>query len=244
MRRDDSFLTADLHDVLKHTVLERNRLEEQYHDLEQQSEVANLGMWLFLATEIMFFGALFLIFGIYHSMYPLAFETASERLNWQVGAINTLVLLVSSFTMVMSVHWARLGSNRRLMVYLLLTALLGTAFLVLKGYEYYTDYQDMLIPGWRFDDQEWLNAGLAYRQIPEVKLFLAMYWITTIIHAFHLTIGIAAALILAWLASRKQFTRDYFTPVDVVGLYWHFVDIVWIFLLPMLYLLGTHRLGS
>jgi cytochrome c oxidase subunit 3 len=142
--------------------------------------------------------------------------------------------------MVLAVHYARLGNNRRVFHYLILTAALGFCFLGFKAYEYYTDYRDNLIPGWRFIDQEWVNERLRPDQVPHVKLFLMFYWIMTGTHALHVTIGIVAVLVMAVLARRNTFAPEYYSPVDVTGLYWHFVDAVWIFLLPMLYLLGTH----
>jgi len=190
---------------------------------------------------VMFFGALFLALAVYRYEYTAAFEQASERLNWQIGAINTIVLLLSSLTMVLAVHYATLGARRQLILYLLLTAALGTLFLVFKGIEYYIDYRDNLIPGWRFEPSEWIGEGrLSADQVPQVQLFLMMYFIMTGIHAVHLTIGIVIVLILAALAVRRRFTSQYYMPIDVTGLYWHFVDVVWIFLLPMLYLMGTH----
>jgi cytochrome c oxidase subunit 3 len=145
--------------------------------------------------------------------------------------------------MVLAVHYAKLGNRRRLTAFLLLTAMFGVAFLMLKGLEYYLDYRDYLIPGWRFNADEWITReGLSAGQVPHVKLFLLMYWIMTITHAVHMIIGISIVLILAVLAHRGNFSAERYAPVDVVGLYWHFVDIVWIFLLPMLYLLGTHTL--
>lgn len=245
MSREDSFLTADMGDMFKHTVLVRHELEEHFHDLEHQAETSRLGIWLFLATEVMFFGALFLALNIYRYEYAEAFEKASEKLNWEIGGTNTLVLLASSLTMVLAVHYARLGKDRLLVLYLLLTAAFGFAFLVLKGVEYYTDYRDNLVPGWKFDQNEWITKeGLSLAQVAQVKIFLMMYYITTVIHAIHLTIGITLVLILAMLATQKRFTLEYNSPIDIVGIYWHFVDVVWIFLLPMLYLLGTHKLGG
>jgi cytochrome c oxidase subunit 3 len=236
-----SILTAQERDELDGTVLVRHRLEEQYRDLEQQHETAALGMWVFLATEVLFFGALFLGLSAYRYRYPEAFEKASEKLNWIIGGVNTLVLLVSSLTMVLAVHYAKLGRRNSLVLFLTLTALLGVSFLCLKGLEYYTDYRDNLIPGWRFNDSEWVaNEGLAPDQVPHVKLFLLFYWIMTGTHALHVTIGIAVVLTMLVLARRGHFSPVYYSPVDVTGLYWHFVDCVWIFLLPMLYLLGTH----
>ncbi len=127
------------------------------------------------------------------------------------------------------------------MTCLAITAALGVAFLAFKGFEYYIDYRDNLIPGWRFDPQEWINKhGLTADQVPHVELFLLFYWTMTLIHALHVIIGIAAVLIICALAGRRHFSASYYTPVEVLALYWHFVDIVWIFLLPMLYLLGSH----
>jgi cytochrome c oxidase subunit 3 len=241
MSPENSILTAQERDELELTALVRHRLEEQYESLEQQHEVASLGMWVFLATEVMFFGTLFLGVGVYRYKYPVAFERASEKLNWAVGGVNTVVLLVSSLFMVLAVHYARAGEPRRVVRFLYLTALLGVAFLFLKGYEYYTDYRDYLIPGWRFRPEEWVaREGLKAEQVPQVQLFLLFYWTMTGLHALHVTIGIGAVLVIAVLARRGHFSPAYYSPVDVTGLYWHFVDTVWIFLLPMLYLLGNH----
>lgn len=241
MSPDEKLITPEEHVMLEHTVLARHLLEEQYVDLEQQQETAAFGMWVFLATEVMFFGAIFLGLGAYRYLYGEAFEKGSEELNWVIGGINTIVLLVSSFMMAMAVHYAKLGRRRHQIIYLALTALLGVAFLCLKGLEYYTDYVLNLIPGWRFDPAEWTARGLRPDQVPHVKLFLLIYWIMTGVHALHVTIGILAVLTMLALAYKGYFRNSYYSPVDVTGLYWHFVDIVWIFLLPMLYLQGTHR---
>jgi cytochrome c oxidase subunit 3 len=241
MNLEQSILTPEEQDELQLTALVKHRLEEQYADLEQQHETASLGMWVFLATEVMFFGVLFLGVAVYRFKYPEAFERASEKLNWIIGGLNTVVLLTSSLMIVLAVHYAKLGLRKHLMTFLALTVLLGLLFLVLKGLEYYSDYRDNLIPGWKFDESEWVaKEGLTPQQVPHVKLFLLFYWIMTGTHALHVTIGIGAVLIMLILAWKGHFSRTYYTPVDVTALYWHFVDIVWIFLLPMLYLLGTH----
>jgi cytochrome c oxidase subunit III len=169
------------------------------------------------------------------------FSRASQRLNWIIGGINTLVLLLSSLMIVMAVHYARLAKRAHIVVFLGLTALLGICFLCFKGVEYYIDYQESLIPGWKFNADQWITqAGLRPDQVPHVKLFLFLYWVMTGLHALHVTIGIGAVLVMLVLAARGRFTTAYYAPVDVTALYWHFVDIVWIFLLPTLYLLGTH----
>lgn len=240
MNSETAVLTTEEATILGHSVLTRHALEQQFRDLEQQHHTASLGMWIFLATEVMFFGTLFLGLGIYHYLYPEAFEKASAKLNWVIGGTNTVVLLVSSLFMVLAVHYARLGKRGQLLTFLALTAVLGLVFLGLKGWEYYTDYRDNLIPGWRFDEGEWTGqAGLGAEQVPHVKLFLLFYWIMTGLHGVHVTIGIAAVLTMFALAWRGTFSPAYYSPVDVTALYWHFVDTVWIFLLPMLYLLGT-----
>jgi len=243
MSPDKGILTSAERDELELTVLARHTLAEHFHDLEQQHESASLGMWVFLATEVMFFGVLFLGLGTYRLLYGEAFEKASARLLWPIGAINTIVLLVSSLTMVLAVHHARLGQRHLLVRYLVLTATLGVCFLGLKGIEYYLDFQESLIPGFKFNPQEWIDKeGLSPDQVPHVQLFLLFYWIMTLFHGLHVTIGIGAVGVMAVLARRGAFSPQYYAPVDVTALYWHFVDIVWIFLLPMLYLLGTHRL--
>lgn len=233
-------LTDEERQHLASTALVRHRLEEQYVDLEQQNETAVVGLWLFLATEIMFFGTLFTALAAYHSLYPAAFEHASRSLNWQIGGINTVVLLISSLMMALAVYCVRTGHRSGLLASLLLTIAFGLVFLALKTYEYYDDWVQGLILGSRFEDQRWLGEGLTAAQIPHVKLFLLFYWIMTGFHAVHMIIGIAAVGIMVCLAWRRHFDTHYYGPIEVTGLYWHFIDIVWIFLLPMLYLLGTH----
>src|SRR4051812_22018713 len=241
MNLEESVLTPEERDALEDSFLVRHTLEEQYRDLEQQHETAALGMWVFLATEVMFFGVLFTGLGVYIYLYHEAAEAASVKLNWLIGGMNTVVLLVSSLFMVLAVHYARLGQRRALFWCLMATAALGVLFLGLKGYEYWTDYRDNLIPGWRFDDSEWLGEEqLRPEDVPHVKQFLLFYWIMTATHGLHVTLGIGAVLTMAVLVRRGHFSAAYYSPIDVTALYWHFVDTVWIFLLPMLYLLGTH----
>jgi cytochrome c oxidase subunit 3 len=245
MNPDGTVLTPAERDELELTVLVRHRLEEQYPDLPHQSETASIGMWLFLATEVMFFGVLFLGVAVYRQMYSEAFEKGSEHLVWLIGGGNTIVLLVSSLTMALAVHSAKGDRRGSLMTYLALTAALGLVFLGLKALEYYLDYRDSLIPGWKFDPAEWVRRdGLRPEQVAHVKLFLVFYWVMTGLHALHVIIGIGVVLTLLGLAWRGHFSAEYHSPVEVTGLYWHFVDIVWIFLLPTLYLLGTHHLGG
>ncbi len=242
MNPEPAQLAAGEQKSLEHTIFARSRLGEQYENLDQQHQTASLGMWVFLGTEVMFFGVLFLAVAVYRFLYAEAFEKASQRLNWMIGGINTLVLLLSSLMIVLAVHYAQHGRRKQIVLFLGLTALLGVCFLGFKAAEYYLDYLDNLIPGWKFDAGEWVaREGLRPDQVPHVKLFLFLYWVMTGLHALHVTIGIGAVLVMLVLASRGRFSTGYYAPVNVTALYWHFVDIVWIFLLPTLYLLGTHH---
>lgn len=240
-----SILTPEEHEVLEESVVVRHKLEQQFESLEHQHRAATLSMWLFLVTELMLFSAMFLGLGVYRYYYAEAISVASHKLNWIIGSTNGCVLIVSSMFMGLALHEARLGRNKRLVLFLLFTATLGVLFLCLKGLEYYTDWRDHLIPGWTFDESEWVTKErLRPEQVPYVKLWLVFYWIMTGLHAVHLTIGICLTIGLIVLARKGFFSRLYYTPVEVVSLYWHFVDIVWIFLLPMLYLQGTHTMAD
>jgi cytochrome c oxidase subunit 3 len=211
---------------------ERAHLAHQFYTQEQQHEASTLGMWVFLATEVMVFGALFTGYTAYRAKYPDSFAEASRHLNLLIGAINTVVLLTSSLTMALAVYAARLGQKKMLVRCLILTALLGTVFMALKAVEYYEDYTDNLVPRLAFQPGEWKAPG-------EVELFLMFYYIMTGLHALHLTVGIAVMAVIAYLAWRGAYSPEYYSPVEVAGLYWHFVDVIWIFLLPLLYLVGT-----
>jgi cytochrome c oxidase subunit 3 len=236
------FLDEHERRMQEHTVLSRERLEEHYRDFEQQNQTTQLGMWLFLATEIMFFGVLFTAFAVYRYLHAEAFEVASRQLNWRLAAANTVVLLISSLTTALAVTYLKLNRLRPVVWCLLATAALAGGFLVIKGFEYYEDYREGLILGSQFRPDEWREAGLSKDQVPQVQLFLLFYWIMTGFHGVHVIIGIGAILILAALAGRRAFDADYYGPVEAVGLYWHFVDLVWIFLFPLLYLQATHVL--
>ncbi|HEV2970471.1 MAG TPA: cytochrome c oxidase subunit 3 [Pirellulales bacterium] len=216
-------------------------VEHQFATLEQQHRAATLGMWVFLATEIMVFGVLICGFVSYRAIYSDAFEAMSSHLNVGIGAINTVVLLTSSLTMALAVYSIQVGNLRMTYWCLALTAALGTAFLVLKGVEYYSDYVDNLMPRIAFKPEadEWRSLGIDGAK--HVELALTFYYFMTLLHALHLTIGIALLLFLIIAVSRRTVTPQRYMPVEIIGLYWHFVDVVWIFLLPLLYLIGTHK---
>ena len=207
-------------------------LAGQFDDLTQQHEAANLGMWVFLVTEILFFGGLFAGYTIYRTMYPEAFRAASHHLDLLLGSVNTAVLITSSLTMALAVHSAQAGRRQALMWFLLLTLVLGGVFLGIKGTEYVHKYEEALVPGLRF--------GYSGPHASQVQLFLIFYFVMTGLHAFHMLVGIGLLGVLTGLAWRGHFSAGHYAPVETSGLYWHFVDIVWIFLFPLLYLVGLH----
>jgi cytochrome c oxidase subunit III len=204
----------------------------QFDDVAQQYEAASLGMWVFLLTEIMFFGGLFTGYTVYRTSYPLAFAEGSHHLDIMLGGINTAVLIGSSLTMALAVHSAQVGERQALTRFLLFTILLGLVFLGIKGLEYAHKFEEHLVPG-----REFVAEGPHAAQI---QLFFGFYFSMTGMHALHMIIGIGILGVLARQAWHGRFSPAYFTPVELSGLYWHFVDIVWIFLFPLLYLLGRH----
>ena len=185
-------------------------------------------MWLFLITEIMFFGGLFLTYAVYRKLFTDAFIEASHRLNATIGAINTAVLLTSSLTMALAVRAAQLGKRKSLMVFLVLTMILGSAFLGIKGYEYHEKFVRHEVPGTSF---EWEGPHARAAQI-----FFAMYFAMTGLHALHMIIGMGIMTYLLIRSYKGVYSENYPWPVEIGGLYWHFVDIIWIFLFPFLYL--------
>lgn len=215
-----------------------------FRTAERQRETAMLGMWFFLSTEILLFGSLFVTYGIYQSLYPEAFRASSHRLLILVGGINTIVLLTSSLTMVLAVNCTRSDRKGAMITYLLLTVALGLLFLLIKAYEYRQDYLSNLLPGTQhFKPEEWRNLSPPVDP-QRASLFFLFYYIATGLHALHLTIACIWLLVLALIARRGVFSSSYRGPIEVAGLYWHFVDIVWIFLLPILYLISDHSLDE
>ena len=209
-------------------------LAHHFRDLGQQHEVGTLGMWLFLATEVLFFGGVLLALEVYRYLYSEDFRHASGLLYTSIGAINTLVLLCSSLTMALAVRAAKAGQGpRMLQLFLAATMALGLAFLVLKGVEYYLDYREHLVPNLDFHPEHW-PADLDVRY---AEVFFSFYFVLTAIHATHMIIGLVLMAIVLRLAGRGRYGPEHYTPVDCLGLYWHFVDIVWVFLLPLLYLI-------
>ena len=210
----------------------------QFDDLAQQHEASTLGMWAFLATEVMFFGGALTAYSVYRYSYPAAFEAASRLEKWGVGAANTAVLLCSSLTMALAVHSAQMSNRKGIVAWLMATILFGTIFLGVKAYEYRHLYVEHLIPHPDlFDPQGEHFPPELHRP---AQLFYSFYFALTGIHALHMVVGIGIILYVAVMARRGRFSAEYHNPVEMTGLYWHFVDIVWIFLYPLLYLVARH----
>ena len=213
-------------------------LVHHFESLPAQKEAATFGMWVFLVTEVMFFGGLFLAYTVYRNLYFHAFVQSSRHLNLTLGAVNTAVLICSSLTMAMGVHSSALGRRRATVAWLLLTVALGSVFLGIKAVEYKDKFDHHLVPGERFQAEELHLEGDEARP---AQIFYALYFAMTGLHATHMVIGIPIILLIAWMAHRGRFSPEYHTPVELTGLYWHFVDIIWIFLFPLLYLIGRHH---
>lgn len=207
-------------------------LAHQFDDPAQQFAASSLGMWAFIATEILFFGGLFAGYTVYRLSYPQAFAAASGHLDIVLGTVNTAVLIASSLTMALAIFSARFSSRRMVVLFLLVTLLLGTVFLGIKGAEYSHKFHEHLIPGAHF-----VFPGVHPRG---VEIFFSFYFAMTGLHALHMVIGAALLAVLTVRAWRGRFSAEYYTPVEIVGLYWHFVDVIWIFLFPLLYLIGRH----
>jgi cytochrome c oxidase subunit III len=216
-------------------------LKEQFDDLEQQHEASNLGMWIFLATEIMFFGGLFAAYTIFRNLYFAGFVAGSHLLEVQFGATNTAVLICSSLTMALAVRAAQTGKRRELIFFLLCTMALGLAFLGIKlRFEWYHDYVEGIVPGIHFAPSperlaQWAQLHVSPRH---VEMFMYFYFVMTGVHALHMVVGLGIMTVLVVMAYQGKFGPDRFNAVEMSGLYWHFVDIIWIFLFPLLYLLG------
>jgi cytochrome c oxidase subunit 3 len=207
-------------------------LAHQFDDLAQQREAATLGMWVFLVTEVLFFGGLFLVYSVYRTLYPAAFTAASHELDVMLGSINTVVLITSSLTMALGVRAAQTGQRRLLLLLLIATMVLGATFLGIKSVEYYHKFVEHHVPG----------PGFVFEaeHARHAQIFFSLYFVMTGLHAIHMIIGLGIMAVMLWWSWRGTITTEYYSPIEISGLYWHFVDIVWIFLFPLLYLIGRH----
>lgn len=205
-------------------------LQHHFNGMGQQFDATKLGMWLFLVTEVLLFGGLFVGYGIMHAKHPEAFLAAHHHLNRAMGALNTVVLLVSSFTMVMGVWAAQTSRKKLLILFLILTLLCAGTFLVVKFFEYQHKFEEGLLPG-----SFYTHTG---DKVPGQFMFFSFYFLMTGLHGIHVLCGMGAITWLLRRAIRGDFNAGYFGPVDLVGLYWHLVDMIWIFLFPLMYLIS------
>lgn len=205
-------------------------LREQFDDALQQQETSRLAMWLFLATEVMFFGDLFMSYTVYHLIYGASFGLGARQTNLLLGSINTVILLTSGLTMALAVNAIQRGKVQSCVRFILITMALAVGFMVVKGFEYADDIHKNLVPGPNFS-----APGR-----PASEIFFWLYWIMTGVHGLHVIVGIGILAVMAYWTRRNRFDEAYHTPVEVAALYWGFVDVIWIFLYPLLYLIDRH----
>jgi cytochrome c oxidase subunit 3 len=212
-------------------------LQHHFDDLDQQREASTFGMWVFLCTEILFFGGLFLAYVIYRERFHGVFVQASRHLDVKWGFINTLVLICSSLTMALSIWAAQVNRRKLIVVFLLITMALGATFLGIKAIEYTDKFHHQLVPGANFH----YPCPPGEECHPEqAQIYFSLYFCMTGLHAFHMVVGLGLLSCLLLPAWRGRYDADWHNPLECSGLYWHFVDIVWIFLFPLLYLIGRH----
>ena len=209
-------------------------LHHHFVSSEQQFDAAKMGIWLFLITEVLLFSGMFVAYTVYRVWHPEVFADVSTLLDWRLGGLNTLVLLASSFTVALSIHFAQKNEMEKVTVLLILTLLCALAFMVVKYFEYSAKFEHGIFAGAAYHPH-----GEAYEgfDIPYAPQFFSIYFVMTGIHGFHVLIGMG---IFAWLITRVirgHFSSEYYTPIELSGLYWHLVDIIWIFLFPLLYLI-------
>lgn len=219
-------------------IVQQAATAHQFEDLEQQQETDTVGIWVFIASEIMFFGGLFASYIIYRSIYYTAFAGGSHVLDIKLGAANTMILLASSLTMALSVRSAQIANRRATILCLIATMILGATFLTIKGVEWDQKYVEHVVPDLKWAPEGEVLAKVAPGGLGHAQIFFIYYFSMTGLHALHMIVGMGLLVWLLVRASRNSFREHYYAPVEVVGIYWHFVDIIWIFLYPLLYLIG------
>jgi len=204
-------------------------LEHHFVDSEQQFDSAKFGMWIFLGTEVLFFGGLFAAYIIYRAWFPELYTLASEELNTLWGGVNTLVLIGSSLTVAMAIKSAQLNQKKNIAINLGITIALACVFMLIKYFEYTHKFHLGIYPG-----EFYTFEGIAH---PKANIFFSIYYLMTGLHGIHVIIGIGLMIWLLRRSLRGDFDSEYYTPVEITGLYWHLVDIIWIFLFPLFYLI-------
>lgn len=222
-------------------------MKHHFETISQQREAASFGMWLFLLTEVMFFGGMFCAYLIFRNWYHPAFVAGSNMLDITLGTTNTAVLIGSSFTMAMAVYSAQMRRRRQLVMFMGITIILGLAFLGIKAHEWHTEFLLHHVPGMNFSIEDFVHPTnpkaipLAPDMAEKTQIYFSLYFLMTGMHALHMIIGISLLLFLLWEAQRGAYTSGHVMPIENFGLYWHFVDIIWIFLFPLLYLISRYQ---
>lgn len=217
------------------TAIQKRHHAHHFQSADHEFKASIFGVWLFLATEILMFGGLIVAYIIYSGRYPEVFAVGAKALDWRLGAVNTVVLLVSSWTMVMGVRSAQTNNNKAVYRYCMLTVLGGAIFMVIKYFEYTHKIHMGLLPGKFFNPDPTLAAG--FIGVENLAQYFSFYFCLTGLHGIHVVFGMALIVWVALRAKKNEFSSEYYTPVEGVGLFWHLVDMVWIYLFPMLYLI-------
>ncbi len=213
-------------------------LQHHFASSDQQFDAAKMGMWLFLVTEILLFSGMFVAYTVFRVWYPEVFAQSAELLDWRLGGLNTIILLASSFTVALAIHFAQKNNQKALVINLGLTFLFALGFLVVKYFEYSSKFEHGVFPGAAFDPHG-VSHGVDYAlyNIPHARQFFSIYFVMTGIHGFHVLVGMGLFTWITIGAVKGKYSSEYYTPIENCGLYWHLVDIIWIFLFPLLYLI-------
>jgi len=213
-------------------------LHHHFATSEQQFDAAKMGMWLFLVTEILLFSGMFVAYTVFRVWHPEVFAQSSELLDWRMGGLNTIILLASSFTVALAIHFAQKNNKKALILNLGLTFFFALCFLVVKYFEYASKFEHGVFPGAAFDPHG-VSHGVDYAlyNVPFARQFFSIYFVMTGIHGLHVLIGMGLFTWITIGAVKGKYSSEYYTPIENCGLYWHLVDIIWIFLFPLLYLI-------
>lgn len=208
----------------------KHHVGHHFKNAEHEYTTAKQGIWLFMATEILMFGAIFVAYAIFHSLYPDMFKEGASHLNWKYGSVNTMVLIFSSLTMALGIYYIQQKEIGKAKLALLITIICGFAFMGIKYIEYSHKFHEGLLPGKYF--------AYAQAQHSNLALYFSFYFVMTGLHGIHVLIGMGLITWILIRAMRGDFDDGYFTPVEGVGIFWHIVDLIWIYLFPILYLIG------
>ncbi|MCB0342190.1 MAG: cytochrome c oxidase subunit 3 family protein [Pseudobdellovibrionaceae bacterium] len=209
-----------------------------FRDAEHEFNTSKFGVWLFLCTEILMFGGLFVAYAIYHNMYPELFQAGAQFLDWRFGALNTVVLLMSSFTMALGIYYSQKNNSKMASLMLTITLICGAIFMGVKYIEYSHKIHEGLLPGKLYSYQPGPETHLVHELPKNIPMYFSFYFVMTGIHGLHVLIGMGLILWVLLRARKNEFNENYYTPVEGVGLFWHLVDLIWIYLFPLLYLVG------